>query len=54
MSIDQHTGQGPTKRGDLESLGYCIMHVVCCILPWKVESSDDTILHINKVVFEKD
>ncbi|XP_053477394.1 serine/threonine-protein kinase VRK2 [Ictalurus furcatus] len=33
-SIDAHRGVAPSRRGDLEVLGYCLLHWQCGTLPW--------------------
>uniref|UniRef100_A0A673NGQ2 non-specific serine/threonine protein kinase n=1 Tax=Sinocyclocheilus rhinocerous TaxID=307959 RepID=A0A673NGQ2_9TELE len=33
-SIDVHKGVAPSRRGDLEVLGYCLLHWQCGTLPW--------------------
>ncbi|XP_042654581.1 inactive serine/threonine-protein kinase VRK3 isoform X3 [Tyto alba] len=37
ISLDSHKGAGPSRRSDLESLGYCLLKWLCGFLPW----SDD-------------
>ncbi|XP_069757609.1 serine/threonine-protein kinase VRK3 isoform X2 [Narcine bancroftii] len=40
ISVDAHKGAGPSRRSDLENLGYCILKALCGSLPWsnKVDS----------------
>ncbi|XP_051508267.1 serine/threonine-protein kinase VRK2 [Myxocyprinus asiaticus] len=33
-SIDAHKGVAPSRRGDMEVLGYCLLHWQCGTLPW--------------------
>uniref|UniRef100_A0AAY4E6T0 non-specific serine/threonine protein kinase n=1 Tax=Denticeps clupeoides TaxID=299321 RepID=A0AAY4E6T0_9TELE len=33
-SLDAHQGVAPSRRGDLEVLGYCLLHWLCGTLPW--------------------
>ncbi|XP_066535451.1 serine/threonine-protein kinase VRK2 [Hoplias malabaricus] len=33
-SMDAHKGVAPSRRGDLEVLGYCLLHWQCGTLPW--------------------
>ncbi|KAJ8402699.1 hypothetical protein AAFF_G00363710 [Aldrovandia affinis] len=33
-SADAHNGVAPSRRGDLEVLGYCLLHWLCGRLPW--------------------
>uniref|UniRef100_UPI00398EB5F3 serine/threonine-protein kinase VRK3 n=1 Tax=Pristiophorus japonicus TaxID=55135 RepID=UPI00398EB5F3 len=37
ISVDVHKGAGPSRRSDLETLGYCMLKALCGSLPW----SDD-------------
>lgn len=34
-SIDAHKGVAPSRRGDLEILGYCLLQWLCSRLPWE-------------------
>ncbi|XP_053936662.1 inactive serine/threonine-protein kinase VRK3 isoform X2 [Cuculus canorus] len=34
LSLDSHKGAGPSRRSDLESLGYCLLKWLCGFLPW--------------------
>ncbi|KAJ7413675.1 Inactive serine/threonine-protein kinase VRK3 [Willisornis vidua] len=34
ISLDSHKGAGPSRRSDLESLGYCLLKWLCGFLPW--------------------
>ncbi|XP_048864110.1 serine/threonine-protein kinase VRK2 isoform X1 [Brienomyrus brachyistius] len=33
-SMDAHNGVAPSRRSDLENLGYCLLHWLCGTLPW--------------------
>ncbi|KAF7670407.1 hypothetical protein LDENG_00166880 [Lucifuga dentata] len=33
-SIDAHKGVSPSRRGDLQILGFCLLHWLCGSLPW--------------------
>ncbi|NXY92753.1 VRK3 kinase, partial [Alcedo cyanopectus] len=37
ISVDGHQGAGPSRRSDLESLGYCLLKWLCGSLPWSDE-----------------
>ncbi|KAM9372425.1 serine/threonine-protein kinase VRK3 [Phaethornis superciliosus] len=37
ISLDSHNGAGPSRRSDLESLGYCLLKWLCGFLPWSDE-----------------
>ncbi|NXL33766.1 VRK3 kinase, partial [Glaucidium brasilianum] len=37
ISLDSHKGAGPSRRSDLESLGYCLLKWLCGVLPWSDE-----------------
>ncbi|XP_029943940.1 serine/threonine-protein kinase VRK3 isoform X2 [Salarias fasciatus] len=34
ISLDAHKGLGPSRRSDLQSLGYCMLHWHTGVLPW--------------------
>ncbi|XP_078256481.1 serine/threonine-protein kinase VRK3 isoform X2 [Rhinoraja longicauda] len=34
ISVDVHKGAGPSRRSDLETLGYCLLKALCGSLPW--------------------
>ncbi|XP_035027868.1 serine/threonine-protein kinase VRK1 isoform X1 [Hippoglossus stenolepis] len=33
-SLDAHNGTAPSRRGDLQILGFCLLHWLCGSLPW--------------------
>uniref|UniRef100_A0A8B9NAL2 VRK serine/threonine kinase 3 n=1 Tax=Accipiter nisus TaxID=211598 RepID=A0A8B9NAL2_9AVES len=37
ISLDSHKGAGPSRRSDLESLGYCLLKWLSGFLPWSEE-----------------
>ncbi|KAJ7422940.1 Serine/threonine-protein kinase VRK1 [Willisornis vidua] len=39
-SIDAHKGVAPSRRGDLEILGYCMLQWLCGKLPWEQNLKD--------------
>ncbi|XP_053132585.1 inactive serine/threonine-protein kinase VRK3 [Hemicordylus capensis] len=40
ISLDSHKGAAPSRRSDLESLGYCLVRWLCGFLPWSQEQTD--------------
>ncbi|KAF5898682.1 inactive serine/threonine-protein kinase VRK3-like, partial [Clarias magur] len=34
ISVDSHKGAGPSRRSDLQSLGFCLLFWLSCTLPW--------------------
>ncbi|KAK1161901.1 inactive serine/threonine-protein kinase VRK3-like isoform X1 [Acipenser oxyrinchus oxyrinchus] len=49
LSIDSHKGAGPSRRSDLQSLGYCMLKWMCGSLPWS-----DQIDNPSAVMAEKE
>uniref|UniRef100_A0A8C5T5H0 non-specific serine/threonine protein kinase n=1 Tax=Malurus cyaneus samueli TaxID=2593467 RepID=A0A8C5T5H0_9PASS len=43
-SIDAHKGVAPSRRGDLEILGYCMLQWLCGKLPWEQNLKDPVAL----------
>ncbi|NXY78118.1 VRK2 kinase, partial [Glareola pratincola] len=39
-SVDAHKGVAPSRRGDLEILGYCMLQWLCGKLPWEQNLKD--------------
>ncbi|XP_006008186.1 serine/threonine-protein kinase VRK2 isoform X2 [Latimeria chalumnae] len=39
-SLDAHKGVAPSRRGDLEILGYCMLYWLCGKLPWEQNLKD--------------
>ncbi|KAM3919767.1 serine/threonine-protein kinase VRK3 isoform 2-T2 [Leptodactylus fuscus] len=53
ISLDVHNGTGPTRRSDLESLGYCMLKWLCGSLPWSEETNPSSIMK-HKMSFKTD
>nr|XP_042696786.1 inactive serine/threonine-protein kinase VRK3 isoform X2 [Chrysemys picta bellii] len=49
ISLDGHRGAGPSRRSDLQSLGYCMVKWLCGFLPWTDELAD-----VHKVMEQKE
>uniref|UniRef100_A0A663LRT0 VRK serine/threonine kinase 3 n=1 Tax=Athene cunicularia TaxID=194338 RepID=A0A663LRT0_ATHCN len=49
ISLDSHKGAGPSRRSDLESLGYCLLKWLCGFLPWS-----DELDKVERVVEKKE
>ncbi|NXA15410.1 VRK3 kinase, partial [Sapayoa aenigma] len=49
LSLDSHKGTGPSRRSDLESLGYCLLKWLCGFLPWS-----DVLDKVETVVEQKE
>ncbi|XP_043930578.1 serine/threonine-protein kinase VRK1 [Protopterus annectens] len=48
-SIDAHKGVAPSRRGDLEILGYCMMQWLCGSLPWEDKLTDPNYVRDSKI-----
>ncbi|KAL7979131.1 hypothetical protein Chor_015155 [Crotalus horridus] len=44
ISLDSHRGAAPSRRSDLESLGYCLAKWLCGALPWSAELADPCVV----------
>ncbi|KAM3826637.1 serine/threonine-protein kinase VRK3 isoform 3-T4 [Vipera latastei] len=44
ISLDSHRGAAPSRRSDLESLGYCLVKWLCGALPWSAELTDPRVV----------
>ncbi|XP_073434523.1 serine/threonine-protein kinase VRK3-like isoform X3 [Dendrobates tinctorius] len=44
ISLDVHKGTGPTRRNDMESLGYCMLKWLQGSLPWSDETNPASIM----------
>ncbi|NXA52033.1 VRK2 kinase, partial [Nothocercus julius] len=47
-SLDAHKGVAPSRRGDLEILGYCMLQWVCGKLPWEQNLKDPVAVQTAK------
>ncbi|XP_072121371.1 serine/threonine-protein kinase VRK1-like isoform X3 [Mobula birostris] len=50
-SIDAHKGVAPSRRSDLEILGYCLLQWLCGKLPWEQDLKDPVAVQRAKVKF---
>ncbi|XP_054851531.1 inactive serine/threonine-protein kinase VRK3 isoform X2 [Eublepharis macularius] len=48
ISLDSHKGAAPSRRSDLESLGYCLVKWLCGFLPWSEELSNPCVVMEKK------
>ncbi|KAF4800991.1 Serine/threonine-protein kinase VRK1 [Turdus rufiventris] len=48
-SIDAHKGVAPSRRGDLEILGYCMVHWLSGHLPWEDNLKDPDFVRDSKI-----
>ncbi|XP_036449620.1 serine/threonine-protein kinase VRK1 [Colossoma macropomum] len=48
-SIDAHKGVSPSRRGDLEILGYCMIQWLCGRLPWEDKLQDPVYVRDSKI-----
>uniref|UniRef100_A0A8C8R8F9 VRK serine/threonine kinase 3 n=1 Tax=Pelusios castaneus TaxID=367368 RepID=A0A8C8R8F9_9SAUR len=49
ISLDSHKGAGPSRRSDLQSLGYCMVKWLCGFLPWS-----DELVNVHQVMEKKE
>ncbi|KAM6279015.1 serine/threonine-protein kinase VRK2 isoform 2-T2 [Porphyrio hochstetteri] len=47
-SLDAHKGVAPSRRGDLEILGYCMLQWLCGKLPWEQNLKDPVAVQAAK------
>ncbi|XP_074805600.1 serine/threonine-protein kinase VRK2 isoform X4 [Natator depressus] len=48
-SLDAHKGVAPSRRGDLEILGYCMLQWLCGKLPWEQNLKDPVSVQTAKI-----
>ncbi|KAK3093890.1 hypothetical protein FSP39_021504 [Pinctada imbricata] len=53
-SIDAHKGVAPSRRGDLEILGYCLLQWLCSKLPWEDNLENKDYVRDSKIRYTKD
>jgi len=53
-SRDAHMGVAPSRRGDMEILGYCLVQWLCGRLPWEDKLADKNYVADQKCKFMKD
>ncbi|NWU90817.1 VRK3 kinase, partial [Upupa epops] len=54
LSLDSHKGAGPSRRSDLESLGYCLLKWLCGFLPWSEDLDKVETVTEKKEKYRKD
>ncbi|XP_069493824.1 serine/threonine-protein kinase VRK1 [Ambystoma mexicanum] len=52
-SIDAHKGVAPSRRGDLEILGYCMIQWLCGQLPWGDNLKDPNYVRDSKIRYRE-
>uniref|UniRef100_A0A8C5N5C0 Serine/threonine-protein kinase VRK1 n=1 Tax=Leptobrachium leishanense TaxID=445787 RepID=A0A8C5N5C0_9ANUR len=50
-SVDAHKGVSPSRRGDLEILGYCMIQWLCGQLPWEDDLANPQYVADSKIRF---
>lgn len=53
-SVDAHKGVEPSRRGDMEILGFCLLQWLCGRLPWEDKLSDKDYVRDAKVKYMND
>ncbi|KAL4238281.1 Serine/threonine-protein kinase vrk1 [Mactra antiquata] len=53
-SIDAHKGVDPSRRGDMEILGYCVLQWLCSKLPWEDKLLDKNYVRDSKIKYMND
>uniref|UniRef100_A0A3P9KEX1 VRK serine/threonine kinase 3 n=2 Tax=Oryzias latipes TaxID=8090 RepID=A0A3P9KEX1_ORYLA len=53
ISVDAHKGAGPSRRSDLQSLGYCMLHWHMGTLPW-IELAQPEQVAVQKQRYRED
>ncbi|XP_062046103.1 serine/threonine-protein kinase VRK1-like [Lepus europaeus] len=53
-SVDAHNGVAPSRRGDLEILGYCMVQWLSGHLPWEDNLKDPNYVRDSKIRYRED
>ncbi|XP_050404327.1 serine/threonine-protein kinase VRK1 isoform X2 [Patella vulgata] len=53
-SRDAHNGVSPSRRADIEILGYCLLQWLCGVLPWENKLDDKDYVRDAKIKYMKD
>ncbi|KAK6183120.1 hypothetical protein SNE40_010657 [Patella caerulea] len=53
-SRDAHNGVSPSRRADVEILGYCLLQWLCGVLPWENKLGDKDYVRDAKIKYMKD
>ncbi|XP_054627158.1 inactive serine/threonine-protein kinase VRK3 isoform X3 [Dunckerocampus dactyliophorus] len=48
ISLDAHKGVAPSRRSDLQSLGYCMLHWHTGVLPWSALADPDKVATLKQ------
>nr|XP_057945213.1 inactive serine/threonine-protein kinase VRK3 isoform X2 [Doryrhamphus excisus] len=48
ISLDAHKGVAPSRRSDLQSLGYCMLHWHTGVLPWSTLTDPDKVAALKQ------
>ncbi|KAH0631844.1 hypothetical protein JD844_019701 [Phrynosoma platyrhinos] len=54
ISLDSHKGAAPSRRSDLESLGYCLVKWLCGCLPWSEDLANPCAVMEKKERYKAD
>ncbi|XP_026559968.1 inactive serine/threonine-protein kinase VRK3 [Pseudonaja textilis] len=54
ISLDSHRGAAPSRRSDLESLGYCLVKWLWGALPWSADLTDPCVVTDEKERYKVD
>lgn len=54
ISVDSHKGAGPSRRSDLQSLGYCMLSWMTGMLPWSDLTRSSSVIAAEKERYNSD